>query len=94
MYFHVGLVLTVTRNKIRIAESVETCIMATQTCPDCDSPGDGNCSACRGKGKTLREKISDAVIVFGHESICSVCGGSGDCLTCGGTGEMEAGGGS
>ncbi len=64
--------------------------MATDTCPDCDSPGDGNCSVCHGKRRTLGEKISDAVIVFGHESDCSACGGSGDCLTCGGTGEADS----
>ncbi len=66
--------------------------MTTQTCPDCDSPADGNCSVCHGKGKTLRERISADVIVFGPESACSACGGSGDCPTCGGTGEIEAGG--
>jgi hypothetical protein len=66
--------------------------MATQTCPNCDFPGDGKCSVCHGKGKALRERISEDVIVFGHESPCSACGASGDCPTCGGTGEMEAGG--
>jgi DnaJ-class molecular chaperone len=66
--------------------------MATHPCPDCDSAGDGNCSVCHGKGKTLGEKISDAVIVFGHESACSACGGGGHCPTCGGTGEVEVGG--
>lgn len=66
--------------------------MVNLTCPDCDSAGDGNCSVCHGKGKSLREHISDAVIVFGHESICSACGGSGDCQTCRGTGEIEVGG--
>lgn len=90
--FYAGLALTVTRNKFRIAESVGTHIMPTQTCPDCDSPGDGNCSVCHGKGKTLLEKISDTVIVFGRESACAVCGGSGDCPTCDGTGEIETGG--
>ena len=66
--------------------------MTDHTCPDCDSPGNGNCSVCHGKGKTLGEHISDAVIVFAHESVCSACDGSGDCATCGGTGELEVGG--
>ncbi len=66
--------------------------MAAHACPDCDTPHDGNCSVCHGKGKTLREKISDTVIVFGHESPCPACTGSGDCPTCGGAGETEAGG--
>jgi DnaJ-class molecular chaperone len=51
--------------------------MANHTRRDCDSAGDGNCSACHGKGRTLREHLSDAVVVFGHESSCSACGGSG-----------------
>ena len=66
--------------------------MLAHTCPDCDSPGDGNCRRCHGKGKMPREKISDAVILFGQESACSACGGSGDCPTCSGTGEIEIGG--
>ncbi len=40
--------------------------MTTHTCPDCDS-GDGNCSVCHGKGKTLGERISDTVVVLRTE---------------------------
>lgn len=65
--------------------------MANHICPDCDSDGDGNCSVCHGKGKTLGEHISGTVIIFGHESACSACSGSGDCQTCGGTRELELG---
>jgi DnaJ-class molecular chaperone len=66
--------------------------MATGACLDCDSAGDRNCSPCHGSGKTLREHLSDAVVVFGHESSCSACGGSGHCPTSGGSGEVEVGG--
>jgi DnaJ-class molecular chaperone len=66
--------------------------MTTHTCLDCDSPGDGNCSVCHGRGKSLRERISETVLAFGYESVCSACRGSGDCPTCGGIGEIEVGG--
>jgi hypothetical protein len=66
--------------------------MATHTCLDCDSPGDGNCSVCHGKGKILVGQIPGEFGVFGHESSCSACSGSGHCQTCGGTGETDVGG--
>lgn len=66
--------------------------MATQTCHACDSPGDGNCPVCHGKGKTLGDEIPGAFDVFGHESPCSACAGSGECQTCGDMGEIEVGG--
>ena len=65
--------------------------MATQTCPDCDQPGDGNCVVCHGKGKIVTDE-SSAANAFGYESSCSACGGSGQCQTCGGMGEIEVGG--
>jgi hypothetical protein len=66
--------------------------MTSRVCFDCDSAGDGNCSACHGGGKTLRQHLSDTIVVFGQDSSCSACGGSGFCPTCGGTGEVEVGG--
>ena len=63
--------------------------MATLTCPDCDSPSDGNCPVCHGKGKTPGDAISGGFDVLVYESSCSVCGGSGECQTCGGFGEIE-----
>ena len=66
--------------------------MATQTCLACDSPGDGNCPVCHGKGRILGEEIPGAVDVLGLEAACSACSGSGECQTCGGTGEIEVGG--
>ncbi len=66
--------------------------MGPQTCPDCDSPGDGNCSVCHGKRKMPTEEISAASSAFGFESACSACQGSGECQTCGGMGEIEVGG--
>jgi DnaJ-class molecular chaperone len=66
--------------------------MTTLTCPDCDLPGDGDCSVCHGKGKTLGERLLGSVALFGDESTCSACGGSGHCPTCGGIGEIEIGG--
>jgi DnaJ-class molecular chaperone len=65
--------------------------MATQTCPDCDTPGDGNCPLCHGKGKVLEDELS-ATTAFRYESPCSACHGSGECRTCGGLGEIEIGG--
>jgi len=66
--------------------------MSAQTCPSCDSPGDGTCSVCHGKGKVLGDEIAGAFEVFGQESSCTACGGSGECQTCGGLGEIEVGG--
>jgi hypothetical protein len=66
--------------------------MATQTCPDCDSPGDGNCAARRGTGKVLRSAVHGRFVVRGPEASCSACDGSGHCQTCGGMGEVEVGG--
>ena len=66
--------------------------MATQTCPDCDTAGDGNCPVCHGKGKIPTEEIPGTLNAFGYESSCSACRGSGECQTCGGMGEIEVGG--
>jgi DnaJ-class molecular chaperone len=66
--------------------------MTTLTCPDCDLPGDGDCSACHGRGKTLGERLLGTVAELVDESTCSACGGSGHCPTCGGIGEIEVGG--
>ncbi len=66
--------------------------MATQTCPDCDSAGDGNCSVCHGKGKIPAEEIPGILDAFRYESPCSACHGSGECQTCRGMGEVEVGG--
>jgi len=63
--------------------------MATLTCHNCDSPGDGYCAACHGRGKPAGDELRAA---FGDDSSCSMCGGSGECQTCGGTGEIEVGG--
>jgi len=66
--------------------------MATQTCLDCDSPGDGHCAVCHGTGKILRRAVRGRFEVRGPESLCSACRGSGYCQTCGGSGEVEVGG--
>jgi DnaJ-class molecular chaperone len=66
--------------------------MATQTYCDCDSPGDGNCSVCHGKGKIFGDEIPGSFDILGYESSCPACGGSGECQTCGGMGEIEVGG--
>ena len=42
--------------------------MSTQTCTGCDSPGNGNCPACHGKGKILGAEISGASYGPGQES--------------------------
>jgi hypothetical protein len=63
--------------------------MATLTCHNCDSPGDGYCAACHGRGKPAGDEMRAA---FGDDSSCSMCSGSGECQTCGGTGEIEVGG--
>lgn len=83
------LVLTATCKQTRIAEGVGTCHMATHTCPDCDSPGEGNCRRCHGEGRILPDKSFGK---FAAEIPCSRCKGTGDCPTCGGTGEIEADG--
>jgi DnaJ-class molecular chaperone len=66
--------------------------MAALTCPDCEVPGDGNCSTCRGKGRVLGDEVFGDTTVFEGESPCPACGGSGECQTCGGMGEIELGG--
>jgi len=84
--------LTAVLNQIRIAKTARRCCMANVTCPDCDSPGNGNCSACHGKGTILGDETFGASTVFGHQSSCTACGGRGCCQTCGGAGEIEVGG--
>ena len=64
--------------------------MSTHTCSYCDSPGDGNCSACHGTGKS--NENSYVLAASEHASSCSVCSGTGECQQCGGTGEIEVGG--
>ena len=66
--------------------------MSTHTCSYCDSPGDGNCSACQGTGKNDGAGTSDVLNASGLVSYCSVCGGSGECQHCDGSGETEVGG--
>jgi DnaJ-class molecular chaperone len=78
--------LTGTRNQTRIAQSVGTCTMATQSCRDCDTPGEGNCRRCHGDGKILPDKSFGK---FAAEIPCSRCKGTGACPTCGGTGVIE-----
>jgi len=63
--------------------------MTTLSCHNCDSPGDGYCASCHGRGKPTGDELRAA---SGDESSCSMCGGSGECQTCGGTGEIEVGG--
>jgi DnaJ-class molecular chaperone len=63
--------------------------MTTLTCHNCDSPGDGSCPVCHGKGKIAGDEIFGGL---GAEASCSMCGGSGECQTCDGTGEIEVGG--
>ena len=62
--------------------------MSTHVCIDCDSPGDGICSACHGSGRSEGYSASS----YGSEGTCSHCGGSGDCSRCEGAGEIEVGG--
>jgi hypothetical protein len=66
--------------------------MSTHVCIDCDSPGDGNCSACHGSGRTGGESYSTASGGYGSEFSCASCGGSGHCSKCEGSGEIEIGG--
>jgi hypothetical protein len=61
--------------------------MSPHVCIDCDSPGDGNCSACHGSGRAEGYSASS-----GSESTCYSCGGSGHCSKCEGSGEVEVGG--
>ena len=63
--------------------------MATQTCHDCDIPGEGNCRRCHGEGRILSDKSFGP---FDAEIPCPRCEGTGACPACGGTGEIEAGG--
>jgi hypothetical protein len=64
--------------------------MSTHVCIDCDSPGDGTCSACHGSGRSGGGYSASG----GHdgESTCYSCGGSGHCAKCEGSGEIEVGG--
>ena len=82
-------VLTGTRNQTRIAQLLGSCTMATQSCPDCDTPGDGDCRRCHGEGKTFPDKSFGK---FSAEIPCVRCKGTGACPTCGGTGVVEVGG--
>jgi hypothetical protein len=66
--------------------------MSAHICIDCDSPGDGNCSACRGSGRIGGESFLRASGSEGGEVSCSSCGGSGLCPKCEGSGEIEIGG--
>jgi hypothetical protein len=66
--------------------------MSTHVCIDCDSPGDGNCSACHGSGRTGGESYSAASGGYGSEFSCASCGGSGHRSKCEGSGEIEIGG--
>ena len=66
--------------------------MSLHTCSYCDSPGDGNCSACQGTGKSYGTGTSEVLNAPGFEISCSACGGTGECQRCGGTGEIEVGG--
>jgi hypothetical protein len=63
--------------------------MSTHACIDCDSTGDGNCSACHGSGRSGGDGYSAA---SSGEMSCGYCGGSGHCSKCGGSGEIETGG--
>ena len=69
--------LTDQRNRKRIIKSN----MSTQVCPDCDTPGEGTCRHCHGRGKILGE--SDV------ETPCQKCNESGVCPTCDGIGMEE-----
>lgn len=62
--------------------------MSTHVCIDCDSPGDGNCSACHGSGRSGGGYSAAS----GSETSCSHCDGSGLCSKCEGSGEIEVGG--
>jgi len=60
--------------------------MSIHICSDCDIAGDGHCSRCHGRGKTLPDK---SLGKFRVEIFCPRCKGSGSCPTCGGTGEAS-----
>jgi hypothetical protein len=66
--------------------------MSAHICIDCDSPGDGNCSACRGSGRIGTENFLRASGGDSGETSCPSCGGSGLCPKCEGSGEIEIGG--
>jgi hypothetical protein len=66
--------------------------MSTHICIDCDSPGDGNCSACRGSGRTGGGSFLGAPGTDRGEISCPSCEGSGLCPKCEGSGEIEIGG--
>jgi hypothetical protein len=63
--------------------------MPSHVCIDCESPGDGNCSACGGTGRSAGVNFSSGE---GGDVFCSSCGGSGLCAKCEGSGEIEIGG--
>jgi DnaJ-class molecular chaperone len=63
------------------------CGMPSSACPDCDVPGEGNCSRCHGRGKTVPDESFGR---FHAEITCPLCKGNGACPTCGGTGEIDA----
>jgi hypothetical protein len=65
--------------------------MNTQSCPECDFPGDGACPACHGKGVIPSDELSLSGPSLG-DTPCPTCGGGGECRRCGGTGEIEVGG--
>ena len=65
--------------------------MSTHMCLDCDSPGDGVCSACHGSGMIEGMALAGSS-EFGQGSSCPSCSGSGECQKCGGLGEVEVGG--
>ena len=78
--------LTTMPDRIRLAK-IAGDAMATHTCHDCDSPGDGICSACHGAGEMVGNFNAS-----GDAPSCPVCHGTGECRSCGGVGEIEVGG--
>jgi len=66
--------------------------MSTHMCLDCDSPGDGNCPVCHGRGKIPGDNIPSTLGGLGNESSCASCSGSGECQKCDGSGQIEVGG--
>jgi hypothetical protein len=62
-------------------------VMTTHICVDCDSPGDGICSACHGTGNTTGNVNAPEDALS-----CPECRGTGECRSCGGFGEVEVGG--
>jgi DnaJ-class molecular chaperone len=66
--------------------------MSAHACLDCDSPGDGHCAVCHGKGRIPEDTVAGAFGVLGHDLSCPSCDGSGHCQKCDGSGEVEVGG--